>query len=117
MIFKNGTCVDLKKEFIALHRDEPAATNQRIVMRSSIMGYELGDIQKFAVKNSQEKLDIKIKKALGANAKLGMADLLAQCYMFCLDNGWDFEEIQLLGLEHLKERHVEIKRDGWGEGK
>ena len=115
MIFKNGTCTDLKKEFVALHREEPTVNNKRLVMRGSIMGYELGDIQKFVVKNSQENLDEKIKKALGANAKLGMADLLAQCYMLCLDLGWDFEDIQLLGLEHLKERHVEIKRDGWGE--
>ena len=115
MMFKDGAIIDVKKEFKALHVSEPAVTNSRKVMRTSIMGYELGDIQKFAVKNSQEHLDIKIKKALEANAKLGMADLIAQCHMFCLDFGWDFEAIQLLGLEHLRERHVEIERDGWGE--
>lgn len=115
MIFKNGECIDTKKEFIRLHQEEPECTLHRIIMRSAIMGYELADIQKFAVKNAQENMDKDIKRALGANAKLGMADLLAQCQMFCIDLGWDFEEIQILGLEHLKERHVEIKRDGWGE--
>jgi len=115
MIFKNGKCIDIKKELRELHREEPQVTNHRLIMRGCIMGYELADIQKFVVKNSQENMDEKLKKALGANAKLGMADLLTQCYMLCIDLGWDFEDVQVLGLEHLKERHVEIKRDGWGE--
>lgn len=115
MIFKNGECIDLKKEFISLHRVEPKSTDHKKIMRTNIMGYELGDIQRFTNKNAQKNLDLKSKKILEANAKLGMADLLAQCYMICLDMNWDFEEIQLLGLDHLKERHVEIERDGWGE--
>ncbi len=115
MIFKNGICIDLNKEHMRLHQQEPKGTKHRLILRSSIMGYELGDIQKFAVKNSQENMDADIKRALGANARLGMADLITQCHMFCLDMGWDFEDIQIMGLEHLKERHVEIKRDGWGE--
>ncbi len=115
MLFKDGKPIDLRKEFIGLHRIEPDSTDSKKIMRTNIMGYELGDIQRFTNKNAQKNLDTKSKKILEANAKLGMADLLAQCYMLCLDMNWNFEEIQLLGLDHLRERQVEIQRDGWGE--
>lgn len=117
MIFPNRgkDSIEITKELRALRRVEPSNSPQRTILRSAIMGYELGDIQKFAVKYAQQNLDSNIKKGLEENAKLGMADLVIQLRMFCEDMGWEFDSIQALGLEHLKERHEELKVDGWAD--
>ena len=117
MIFlKNGTeVVEITKELRRLYNKEPAKSRQREILRSAIMGYELADIQKFTVKNAQANLPVNIKSGLEANAKLGMADLITQCRMLCFDFYWNFDEIQNMGLKHLKERHVELKRDGFAD--
>ncbi len=115
MLFKNGNVVDINKEFKTLHIEEPVSTDMRKILRTNIMGYELGHIQQFTNNNAHESLDSKTKKVFEGNAKLGMADLIAQCRMLCLDCGWDFDDIQLMGLDHLKERHDDFKKIGWGE--
>lgn len=56
-----------------------------------------------------------VVNAMEHEAKLGMADLITQCRMLCLDCNWDFDELQILGLEHLKERHEDFKKDGFSE--
>ena len=107
--------VEISKELQRLHNREPPHNNQSKIVRTSIMGYELGHIQQFAVKNIQKNLDPTIKRGLEEEAKLGMADLIITCRMFCIDNFWSFDEIQKLGLDHLKERHEEFKKDGFAQ--
>ena len=113
---KNGQIeIEITKELRRLHAQEPRKSNQRFILRTNIMGYELGDLQKYTTKNAQENLPEQIKKGLEANAKLAMADLIIQCRMLCMDQYWNFDEIQKLGLNHLKERHLDFEKDGYGE--
>ena len=107
--------VEISKELRRLHNQEPPHTNTTKIIRTNIMGYELGAIQQFTTKNNQKSLDPIIKKGLEEEAKLGMADLIITCRMLCIDNFWSFDEIQKLGLEHLKERHKEFKSDGFAQ--
>ena len=109
--------VGITKELRILRAREPGDSPGKRILRTNIMGYELGNIQEYTTKNSQKHLDPMIKKGLEENAKLGMADLITQCRMLCLDAGWDFDKIQKLGLDHLKERHEDFKKDGFGETK
>jgi len=110
--------VEITKELFALRKLEPGSSPMRSILRTNIMGYELGAIQEFTSKNSQERLPEHIKQGLKDEAMLGMADLITQCRMLCLDiPGWNFDEIQKLGLDHLKERHEDFKKDGFGETK
>jgi len=115
MIFVGKEAIDITEELYKLYRKEPPSSKQRIVLRTAIMGYELGDIQQFAVRNTQERLPDEVKKAYEENAKLGMADLITQCLMLCFDLGWSSHEILLLGLKHLKERHKDFEQYGFGE--
>lgn len=117
MFFLNNgkIVVEISKELRKLRAQEPAHNAARSIMRTAIMGYELADIQKFAVRSAPHTVDRQIEIGMRENAKLGMADLVTQCRMFCLDHYWCFDEIQLMGLEHLQERHVDFKRDGFGE--
>lgn len=112
---RGKTVVDITKELIKLRKNEPPNSPFKSVMRSNIMGYELGAIQEFTAKNTQENLPQHIKLGLKDEAMLGMADLITQCRMLCLDTpGWNFDKIQKLGLDHLKERHEDFKKDGFG---
>lgn len=113
---KNGKeVVQISKELRRLRNQEPQSSDTKNIIRTNIMGYELGAIQEFTTKNAQNGLDPVIKKGYEANAKLGMADLIIQCRMLCLDNYWEFDEIQKLGLQHLKERHEDFKKEGFAE--
>lgn len=117
MIFlKRGKEVcEITKELRRLLNREPPMEN-RCIMRAAIMGYELGPIQQYAVYNGRLQMDAVLMKGYEENAKLGMADLITQCRMMCLEMGWNFDDIQKQGLDHLKERHVEFEKDGWAEG-
>jgi len=117
MFFRNNgkRVIEITKILRGLLAQEPPCSPHRKIMRGAIMGYELGDIQKYTTKDSQHNLPVNIKKGLEENAKLGMADIIIQCRMLCLDCHWNFDEIQELGLEHLKERHLDFERDGYGE--
>lgn len=103
------------RELRRLREEEPPTSKFSIILRSAIMGYELADIQKFAVKTAQENIPIETKIHLEENAKLGLADLITQCQLLCLDMNWNFEIIQNLGLENLKERHSVLKTEGYSE--
>ena len=107
--------VEITKELRRLLNKEPQMEN-RCIMRAAIMGYELGPIQQFAVYNGRLKMSEGRLRGYEENAKLGMADLITQCRMMCLENGWNFDEIQKMGLDHLKERQKEFEMDGWAEG-
>ena len=110
--------VEITKDLSKLRRSEPPNSPQKMILRSNIMGYELGAIQQFTTKNSQENLPDHIKQGLKDEARLGMADLLIQCRMLCLDiSGWNFDEIQKLGLDHRKERHEDFKKEGFAKCK
>lgn len=107
--------VEITKELEKLRRAEPPNSTHKMILRTNIMGYELGAIQEFTSKNSQEQLPDYIKQGLKDEAMLGMADLITQCRMLCLDvDDWNFDEIQKLGLDHLKERHKDFKKEGFG---
>lgn len=120
MIFpeKGKRCIEITKELTKCHNHEPKGPGHRnmvMVLRGTIMGYELGEIQKFAVRNSQGSIPKELMVGHANHAKLGMADLLTQCRMFCFDNGWNFDDIQEMGMNHLIERQKEFQKDGWGE--
>ncbi|MCK4527997.1 hypothetical protein KAW18_11565 [candidate division WOR-3 bacterium] len=113
---KNGKeVVQISKELRRLRNQEPQSSDTKNIIRTNIMGYELGAIQQFTTKNSQSNLPEPIKRGLEAEAKLGMADLIIQCRMLCLDMYWNFDEIQKIGLQHLKERHEDFKKEGFAE--
>ena len=107
--------VQISKELRALRAKEPPWSAQRSILRTSIMGYELGAIQQYACRSAAKNVHPDTKTGFEENAKLGMADLVTQCRMFCLDHYWAFDKIQKMGLDHLRERHEEIKVDGWAE--
>jgi len=108
--------VEITKELMKLRRAEPSVTPAKLILRTNIMGYELGAIQEFSTKNSQEHLPEYIKQGLKDEAMLGMADLIIQCRMLCLDIPmWNFDVIQKMGLDHLIERHEDFKKDGFGD--
>ena len=114
-LYNGKEVVEISKELRILYNREPPHNNHSKIVRTSIMGYELGAVQQFAVKNNQKDLNPMIKRGLEEEAKLGMADLITTCRMFCIDNFWSFDEIQKLGLDHLKERHEEFKKDGFAQ--
>jgi hypothetical protein len=114
MFFLKKDMVEISKELRVLRNQEPTSTPQKDIMRAAIMGYELGAIQQYTIRNAAKDYPEILKKGYEANAKLGMADLIIQCRMFCLDHYWNFDEIQKLGMTHLKERHEDFKREGWG---
>lgn len=66
-----------------------------------ILTYELGDLARGLIymKRYPDKAD-----GYRGEAKLGMADLLAQCIVLCEREGWDFDEILELGIEHCIEK-------------
>lgn len=101
-------------ELLEIRKLEPENTLTRQVLRVGIMGYELGSLQQSIIKNSQENVNDYIKKGYLENGKLGMADLITQCKMLCIDLSWNYREIELLGIEHLKEREKDFKKDGYG---
>jgi len=107
---------DMMAELRKLYGDEPHIDgHQRLILRVVIMGYELGAIQEAVLRNASERLPDNIKRGHIENGKLGMADLLTQLKMLCFELGWDYRAIERLGVEHLKERHVDFKKEGWCE--
>lgn len=106
---------DLHEKLLELRKHEPKDSKQRHILRGCIMGYELGAVQQAIKQDAQENLDPNIKKGYIENGKLGMADLITQLKMLCLDMGWDYKEIERLGVEHLVERHEDFKKEGWAE--
>ncbi|ADI73542.1 hypothetical protein Metev_0636 [Methanohalobium evestigatum Z-7303] len=117
MIFPNNgnRTVEITKSLKKIRRLEPPKNKQQLVTRAAIMGYELGDLQQFAVYNARSNMDPQILGSYRDNAKLALSDLLIQARMVCMDMGWDFDEVQELGLQHLQERMSEIQQDGFAE--
>lgn len=104
-------------DLIELSKNEPDNSTQRHILRCAIMGYELGAIQQAIVRDSSDLPD-HMKNGHIENGKLGMADLITQCKMLCLDMGWDYRAIERLGVEHLRERQKDFMNDeGWCEAK
>lgn len=75
------------------------AENSLIVL--NIIQYELGDLTKkifYSTKYEEQKDGCLIE------AKIALSDMLAQCNVLCKREGWNFEEVVLLGLNRAKER-------------
>jgi len=107
------------KEAYNLYRVEPHSsedTHRRHLLRASILSYEMGDLNRYLVKLGQVNLPTDIINGMRSDAKLAMADMIMQLRMVCFDLGWCFDEIQWLGIQHLRERHEDFKKDGWAEG-
>lgn len=109
IISENGDFVEITKTLKKLRRLDKTS----LTARTTIMGYELGSIQEYAIRKVQKDFDPNVLKVLEENAKLGMADLITTCRMFSLDCGWDFDEIQKLGLEHIQERFKDFQKEGF----
>jgi len=114
-IFNKYNSDDLFEKLKELRKYEPPPSNQKNILRCCIMGYELGDIQRAIKTNSMENIDFVIKQGHIENGKLGMADLITQLKMLCLDIGWNYKEIEKMGVDHLIERHEDFKKEGWSE--
>ena len=106
---------DIDEGLIELKGNEPTSDNQ--FFRMSIIGYELGDLHRAIAYSARFKDDEKMRIAHLANGKLAMADLLTQLDLLCLTFGWDFNKLRRLGIDHLRERHDDFRRDGWSEVK
>lgn len=107
---------DIIKRLMDIKDKEPYTDDARtLIMRGCICGYELGAIQQAIMRNSAEHLDPVVKAGHMANAKLGMADLIVQLRMICITLNWSFKDIQDMGINHLKERHAELDKDGWSD--
>lgn len=107
--------IEISKELRRLRNHEPVHDEQSMIVRTNIMGYELAAIQHFTTLNAQRNLNPVIKKGHEEDAKLGMADLITQCRMLCLDMYWSFDDIQKLGLDHLKERFKDFEVEGFAQ--
>ena len=81
-----------------------------------ICQWELGNLTQ-AVIRSQWSPSLAV--GYQGEGKLGMADLLTQLQVICELQGWDFESLRGLGLDHLEERADEIiqRRGSRFEGK
>ena len=79
------------------------------------MAYEIGDLNRSIAYAERFRNDEKTRIAHLANGKLAMADVLAQLYLLCISLGWNFHELRKLGMEHLKERQEDFKKQGWNE--
>ena len=90
-------------------RNEPKAN---IFFRLSIIGYELGDLNKDIVYMRRFPNE---KEAHRADSKLSLADLLTQISILCIELGFDEEEIRKMGKAHLNERYSEFEKRGWKE--
>lgn len=112
LLNKDGEFTEITKELRKIRVYEPDSSFKSVV-RTAIVQYEFAAVSEYIVKKMQIKLPIGIKKGLEEEAKLGMADTITQCRMICLDQGWVFDKLQLLGLEHLKERSKDFKKEGY----
>jgi hypothetical protein len=102
---------DVDKLLIQLKKNEPTSDNE--FFRLAIIAYEMGDLNRSIVYAERFRNDEKARIAHLANGKLAMADVLAQLYLLCISLGWNFYDIRRLGVEHLKERQEDFKRQGW----
>lgn len=75
----------------------------------------MGGLNRSIVYAERFRDDKKARIAYLANGKLALADILTQLYLLCQSVGWDFNELRKLGVEHLKERHEDFKKQGWNE--
>lgn len=122
-----------------LKSQEPNSNN--LFFRNSIIGYEWGDLQRsivYSERFSNNETSFKVsdgkkvmfrdgfkdRSVILSEGKLAMADLLTQLFLLCVsleditgDAGWNFNELRVLGANHLEERHKDFKRDGWTEVK
>ena len=107
---------DIVNTLKKLKENEPhAEVEKTLILRGCICGYELGDIQRAILMNSRKGLLPTVRNGYLENGKLGMADLITQLRMICIEMNWSFKDIQALGIEHLKERHTELEKDGWSD--
>ena len=114
---EKGKVVEISRELRRLRAREPPHSNKTDILRTTIMGYELGAIQQYTVRVAHKTLHDDMRRGLEENAKLGMADLVTQLRMYCIDNHWNFNDIQAMGLQHLKEQHEIWKMEKWGDKK
>jgi len=65
-----------------------------------VIVYELGDLAKCI-----QRMSVYPNNVLGykAEAKKAVADLIAQIHLFCYRMGWNFYEVEALGLKALEE--------------
>lgn len=101
--------MNIEFELKRLLRFEPKANE---FFRLSIILYELGDLAKNLVYAARFPDHA---KAHGEDAKLAMADLITMLHALCIEMGWDFEELRLLGLRRLANRYREFHEKGWKE--
>ena len=104
---------DVDKLLIELKKNEPTSDNQ--FFRLAIIAYEMGDLNRSIVYAERFKNDEKARIAYLANGKLALADALTQLHLLCQSVGWNFNDIRKLGVEHLKERQEDFKKQGWRE--
>ena len=110
---KDGMISDIEKLLVELKKNEPTSDNQ--FFRLAIIAYEIGDLNRSIAFAERFRNDEKTRIAHLANGKLAMADVLTQLYLLCISLEWDFYALRRLGVEHLKERQEDFKRQGWSE--
>lgn len=80
------------------HRSNP---NETSLETTNVINYELGDLVKMLF---YSKLYPDRKRAYMIEAKIAMSDLITQCRLLCMREGWNFEELMTLGDGRMRER-------------
>lgn len=109
---KDSIGYEIERELIELKKEEPDAD---IFFRLAIIGYEFGYVQRALAYAHRFKENEAEREAYLADAKLEIADLLTQIHMLCIFKNWDFEGLRKLGVQHIKERFEDFKKNRWND--
>ena len=115
MIFPNRgkECIEISKIMKKLSKQPFEKMNCNNLKKGCIVSYELGELINFivfdVVSHENGKKPYKtIYESRKKLAMMGIADLIIQLRFLCIEYGWEFDNIQKMGLEHRVERQKEI---------
>lgn len=86
---------ELVDEILILLQDEDS------LQIANIVTYELGDLIK---KLFYAKIYPKRQEVCLIEARIAFSDLIAQCHLICKREGWNFAEVESLGLSRAYEK-------------
>lgn len=78
----------------------------------AVLGYQYGELQKFIVYSERHP---EYKVAYRGEAKVSLADLLAQAEVLCERFGWVFEEMRELGHMRFRKSDEKDRRETQGQ--
>jgi len=100
------------KKFVTDNLVEAPTTE---ILRLSIMEYTFGYLVKDLVYKNRFRNNPKDYGVYKAHSKLAFANALIQWKLMCEQLGFDWDEMLVLGQEHLEERYKDFMEDGWAK--